>query len=263
MKQREQDRLRNAAAAVAVVLLHVLAISILLATHVTFIPRPQNAVTTWILLAPVPTQDSLERKQPALEPLSLHLPPVVGTGVASGPSIASLPPPSPPVSLFIAPPATLGPKNPDSRVLSGIGDYLYCDLPNYDELPEAQRERCALKLSNLGEIRPFADAYVDNKVKPFSLFGARGSFAITPPTQRTYDLLQSSIGCFWEGGLCRPLQPDKFGLDPDDPKRLTAAAHFELTKGLSLDVGGQAYMQNYLGGARLAYAAGVVLTYRW
>jgi hypothetical protein len=58
-------------------------------------------------------------------------------------------------------------------------------------------------------------------------------------------------------------QPDKFGLDPDDQKRLTAAAHFDLAKGWSLDAGFQGYMENYLDSVRLVLTSGVVLTYRW
>jgi hypothetical protein len=105
--------------------------------------------------------------------------------------------------------------------------------------------------------------YVDGKSMPFSLFGAHGTFAITPPAMRPFDLLASSIGCTWQGGLCRQPIPDKFGLDPDDPKRLTAAAHFDLGQGWSLDAGAQGWMENYLGGARMILTSGVVLTYRW
>jgi hypothetical protein len=153
--------------------------------------------------------------------------------------------------------------NLDARVLSTIGEYFSCNFVNYDNVPNAMRERCALKLSNLGDIAPLLSAYTDSKVTPFKILGAKGTFAITPPAQRPFDLLQASIGCAWEQGLCRLPQPDKFGFDPDDQKRLTAAANFQIAKGLTLDVGGQGYMQNYLGGARLIYAAGVVLTYRW
>src|SRR5882672_3050466 len=81
-----------------------------------------------------------------------------------------------------------------------------------------------------------------------------------PSAQNAFEPLEASVGCKREQGLCRPPEPAKFGLDPDNTARFTAAAKFELAKGLSLDIGAQAYAQDYLGRARLIYAAGVVLT---
>jgi hypothetical protein len=246
-----------------VVFLHALALRVLLSTHVRFViaEKPPSSMT-WISLPPEPARDIQSTTNSSPTTVSLQAP-FTGTGAVPGIALPSTPSPQPYISPLIAvTPLGLQP-NPDARVLSAIGDYLVCDFLHYDELPEAERERCGLRLSHLGMAAPFANAYVDNKTTPLNIFGARGTFAITPPAQRPYDLLQSSIGCAWEGGLCRRPQPDKFGFDPDDQKRLTAAAHFELAEGLSLDLGGQAYMQNYLGGARMAYAAGVVLTYRW
>ena len=188
--------------------------------------------------------------------------PLVNENAASGglASLVPLPPLQPPM-IALPPLAPLASR--DSHVFALLGDYFACDFVNYDKLDDEQRQRCALRFSHLGEIALLPPDYVDGKSTPFSLFGAHGTFAITPPAQRPFDLLASSVGCAWEGMMCRVHQPAKFGLDPDDQKRLTAAAHFELAKGWSLDAGAQAWMQNYLGGPRMALSGGVALTYRW
>jgi hypothetical protein len=172
----------------------------------------------------------------------------------------SLVPLSPPV-VALPPLAPLA--DPNAHTFAVLGDYFACDFANFDKLDDEQRARCSLKLSHLREIAPLSSTYQDYKSTPFSFFGAHGKFAITPPAQSPFDLLASSIGCTWEGMLCWRPQPDKFGLDPDDQKRLTAAAHFDLGKGWSLDAGAQGWMQSYLGGARMILTSGVVLTYRW
>jgi hypothetical protein len=152
--------------------------------------------------------------------------------------------------------------DPEARVFVTLGEYFSCNLVSYDKR-RTEPERCALRLSELGEVTSFPYAYTDRKETPFTIFGAHGTFALTPPAQRSSDLLQEAIGCTWDEGFCRRWQPQKFGLDPGDPTRLTASAKFELAKGLTLDVGAQGYMDRYLGGARLSYTAGMVLAYRW
>ncbi len=258
-----QPNLRKIAAALAVLLLHVAAIRMLLGVRDLFerliAERPQT-VTTLIFLPPESLPVSLSKSAPPAPAAALSISPLV----RDGPSFAV---PSQTMTTLtpIVPALTLPelPANPDARVFVNLGDYFACNFANYDRLTDAERERCALRLSNLGHVAALPGAYVDSKATPFTLFGAEGTFAFTPPAQRSFDLLQSSIGCAWEQGLCRMWQFDKFGLDPDDQKRATAAAHFELAKGWSLDAGAQAWMENYLGGARLALTAGVVLTYRW
>jgi hypothetical protein len=155
------------------------------------------------------------------------------------------------------------PTNLDARVFSALRADFSCNFASYDALPNAEKARCALHLSKLGDVPPQAFAYTDSGEAPFTIFGARGTFRLTPYPQGAFDALEAAVGCKREQGLCRLPEPAKFGLDPDDAARFTAAAKFELAKGLSLDIGAQGYTQNYLGGARLIYAAGVVLTYRW
>lgn len=171
----------------------------------------------------------------------------------------SLVPPSPRV--IALPPLTVF-AAPNAPILGTIGDYFACDFANFDRLDDEQRKRCALNLSHLDAVAPLPFTYRDSKSTPFSLFGAHGTFAITPPTELPFDLMSSAIGCSWEVGLCRR-QPDKFGLDVDDKKRLTAAAHFDLGKGWSLDAGAQGYMSRYLGGARFILTGGATVSYRW
>jgi hypothetical protein len=151
----------------------------------------------------------------------------------------------------------------DANVTSALAGDLACSFADLDQLTEAQRQRCVLRLSNLGDITALPGAYIDRTDTPFSLFGAHGTFAITPPAQQPFDLLASSMGCTWEQGLCRRPEPKKFGLDPDDQTRMSAVAHFDLGHGFSLDAGAQGYMENYLGGARPILTAGIALTYRW
>jgi hypothetical protein len=267
LKAIHQIRLPNLTAALAVVLLHAVAILAMLSVRTVLnqlVERPQNTVTTWIILPPEPLQVSLPKRVPSPTTAGgLPMAPLVSKDGNLGflsQSVTTLP-------LLFRPTLTLPsltpPTNLDARVFSTIGEYFSCNFVNYDKVPDAVRERCALRLSNLGDIVLLPSTYSDSKVTPFNILGAQGTFAITPPAQRPFDLLQASIGCAWEQGLCRRPQPDKFGFDPDDQKRLTAAAHFQLAKGLTLDVGGQGYMQSYLGGARPIFAVGVALTYRW
>lgn len=265
MRATHRARLRRVAAALAVVLLHVFAIRALLEVRALLDKRDderQNAVMTWIILPP---------ESVSAIPKPMHSAPAAGLPMArlmdqdaslvllSRPVILpprlALPPLAPPP---LTPPASL-----DARVFSALRENFDCNVTSYDALPDAEKARCALHLSKLGNLPAQAFAYTDRQEMPFTIFGARGAFRLTPSGQSAFDPLEAAVGCKREQGLCRPPEPAKFGLDPDDTSRFTAAAKFELAKGLSLDVGGQAYAQNYLGGARLIYAVGIVLTYRW
>jgi hypothetical protein len=255
--------LRRLAAAFAVLVLHVLAIRALLDMRALFY-RPAEAqepsVTTWVLLPSEPAQrpEVAPSRPVAGLPMERLIDESANPAARARPALRPLPL-VPPLALpSLAPQTVL-----DARVSSALAADFACSFDNYDRLSDDERARCALRLSNLGDLEVLPGAYVDRKDSPFTLFGAHGAFRLAPPAQSTTDPLVLATGCTWEQGLCRLPYPAKFGLDPDDPSRFTAAATFELAKGLSLDVGGQGYMQNYLGGARLIYAAGVVLTYRW
>lgn len=267
MTATHQARLRRVAAALAVVLLHVVAIRALLDIRALFDQRAderQDTVTTWIVLPPESVSASLPKTGSSPAPaVALPMPRLMD-------ETASLVAPPPPVFLpprLSLPTPALPPLAPstslDARVFSALREDFACNFANYDTLKDAERARCALHLSKLGDVPAQALAYTDHQEIPFTIFGARGAFRLTPSGKSAFDPLEAAVGCKLEQGLCRPPQPAKFGLDPDDTSRFTAAAKFELAKGLSLDVGGQAYAQNYLGGVRLIYAAGVVLTYRW
>jgi len=259
--------LRNIAAALAVALLHVAAIRVLLIVRSLLVPsageEPAPAMT-WVYLPAEPGLATASNPAASASTGDFVMSPLItgetGIGGAVAVPISLLPPPSPP-AVALPPLAPLA--KPDAHALAAIGNYLACDFANYDKFDDEQRNRCALNLSHLGSVLPLPPDYVDGKSTPFSLFGAEGTFAITPPAQSPFDLLASSTGCAWEGGLCRMRQLDKFGLDPDDQKRLTAAAHFDLGKGFSLDAGAQGFMQNDLLGAHFVLTSGVVLTYRW
>jgi hypothetical protein len=260
-----QARLRKIAAALAVALVHLAAIRGLLAVRALFerASAPQTAIATWIILPPEPASAKRPDSAPPRIAAGLPMEPLSGKDAAAMiPTlrITTLTPLIPP--LVVLPPLATEPNN-DALVFSALAADLSCTFANYDSLSDAERARCALRLSGLGDVAALPDAFIDSKVTPFSLFGAHGTFAFTPPAERSFDLLQASMGCEWEQGLCRPPEPEKFGFDPEDTKRGSAVAHFELAKGWALDAGAQGYMQNYLGGARLIYTAGVSLTYRW
>ena len=265
MKPTHQARLRNVAAALAVVLLHLVAIRALLGVRALFdrfVQSDQQSAMTWIILPPESTGSNLPKPAPDRHTASLSLAPLAEKNL--NPGLLSQPVMTP---LKLIPPVLSLPSisltNSDDRVFAALGEYFACNFPDYDKTTEAKRERCGLQLSHLGDVNAFAGTYFDSKVTPFKLFGANGTFAFTPPAQRAYDLVQASVGCAWNHGLCQFWQPAKFGLDPDDQTRGTAAAHFVLAQGLTLDAGAQSYMQNYLGGGRLVLTGGVVLTYRW
>ena len=266
MTATQQARLRRVAAALAVVLLHVLVIRALLGVRALFEQRAderQNTVTTWIILPPESVPASLPKLVPSPAPAA-----ALPMARLIDETASSVAPPRPVIlrrltlPTITLPPLTQ-PAGLDARVFSALGAHFSCNFVNYDTVPDAEKARCALHLSKLGEVPAQSFAYIDSQETPFTIFGARGIFRLTPPAQSAFEALETATGCKWDQGLCRLPGPAKFGLDPDDPTRSTAAAKFELAKGLTLDVGAQGYMQNYLGGARLIYAAGVVPTYRW
>jgi hypothetical protein len=243
-----------------VVLLHVVAIRGLLGVRALFDQRVgerQDTITTWIVLPPETVPASLPKQTPspapaAALPMARLMDETASPVVPSRPIILpprltlptlALPPPAPTASL-------------DALVFSALRADFACNFVSYDTLPDAEKARCALHLSKLGDVPAQAFTYTDHQEMPFTIFGARGTFRLTPSAQNAFDPLEAAVGCKREQGLCRPPEPAKFGLDPDDTARFTAAAKFELAKGLSLDVGAQGYTQDYL-------AAGVVLTYRW
>ena len=260
-------RLRKMAAALAVVVMHGLVLRALWELHDILTPwtGQSNALAmTWIYLPPEPAPPGRGNTGTVASAPNFTMTPLFEGNAVPG-AIAvptSLLPPSPPV-LALPPLAPLTDAN--ARTFAIIGDYFACDFANFDKLDDDQRRRCALRFSHLGDVALLPPDYVDGKSTPFSLFGAHGTFAITPPSRPSFKLIDAAAaaGCTWDHGLCEGWRHEKFGFDPSDPRRGSAAAHFELAKGLSLDAGGQAWMQNYLGGARLALAAGVVLTYRW
>jgi hypothetical protein len=263
LKSTHQARLRKAIAASAVVLLHVVAIRALLDVRALLdhLAEKREKAITWIILPPdgAPANSVARGQSPPSSP-GLPMAPLVDkaanpTGLlALGQNLALTP---------FTLPSFPAPENLDARVSSALTADFACNFVDYDRLTDAEKSHCALRLSNLGDIEVLPQAYADLKGTPFTLFGTHGTFSLTPPTQRPFDLLALSAGCSWEQGLCRRPEPPKFGLDPDDQTRLSAAAHFELAKGLSLDVGAQGYMENYLGGARPILTVGVVLAYRW
>jgi hypothetical protein len=247
-----------------VLLLHAGAIGILLfAGRVFFAPAAKNPrAITWILLPPEAAPVDVPKAMSPIPPIASRMAPLF----ENTSPIASPQPVITPLQLvpptFTLPPLQ-APASPEKPVFFILGDYFSCNFVRYDEVPEADRGRCALRLSKLGDVTALSLGYTDNKETPFSIFGWNGRFALTAPNQRSFDIVEAATGCRWEQGVCRPPEPPKFGFDPDDPTRGTAMAKFELAKGLSLNVGAQGYMENYLGGARLIYVAGVVLTYRW
>ena len=257
--------MRKVATAFVVALIHVAAIWALLIARSLLIPSTSKEpapVTAWLYLPAEPAP----ARPPASTPRAAGnfvMTPLVDENAASGglASLSPLPPLQPPM-IALPPLAPLASR--DSHVFALLGDYFACDFANYDKLDDEQRQRCALRFSHLGEIALLPPDYVDGKSTPFSLFGAQGTFAITPPLQTSFDLVDASAGCITrDHGLCGSWRPEKLGFDPSDPRRGSANAHFELAKGLSLDAGAQAWMQNYLGGGRLAVAAGIAISYRW
>jgi hypothetical protein len=47
-------------------------------------------------------------------------------------------------------PSPTPPTNLDARVFATISEYFSCNFVNYDKVPDAARERCALRLSQFG-----------------------------------------------------------------------------------------------------------------
>jgi hypothetical protein len=256
--------LRKVTVAFAVVFAHVLAVRALLEVRdilTRWTEQPRAPAMTWILLQPS-----------AGTPKAGGNAPVTGMPMQAFPN-QGLPelnaPPSVIVQQPIIPALTQLPSttaiNPDAPLFTALGDYFACNALDDAKMTNAERERCFSQLLGLRDIAPLQGVYTENKTTLFKIFGANGTFAFTPPSRPSFELIDAAAaaGCTWDHGLCEGWRHDKFGFDPSDPRRGSAAAHFELAKGLSLDAGGQAWMQNYLGGARLALAAGVVLTYRW
>jgi len=254
LKAINQTRSRKIAAALAVVLLHVVVIRVLLSVRTLFdFEQRGNTVTTWIILPPI---QSTRIPQP---PPSVGLPMVPLTGESSnfGPEAIT---PFIPLSLTQPSPNAL--TYPDTHVLGSLAEYFSCTLINYDKISDSERERCALRLSNLGDVTRLTGDYADYVGTPFKLFGAEATFLFTPATEPAFNLFDAMAGCS-ERILCRSPIPPEFGLDPDDKRRTTAVVKFQLAKELTLQIGAQTYMEPYLGGARMVYTSGVVVTYRW
>jgi hypothetical protein len=258
-----QSRLRKAAIAVAVVLVHVLAVRGLLELRdilTRSADQPPAPAMTWILLQPSASTPKA-RNDASVAPMPMQAFPSQGVPeLGSSSTVTVLQPIIPALTMPLAGTAI----NPDARVFTALGNYFACSVLDDAKRTNDERERCFSQLSGLRDIVPFQGAYAESKTTPFKLFGANGTFAFTPPSVASFDLVDASTGCTTrDHGLCGSWQPEKLGFDPGDPRRGSAVAHFELAKGLSIDAGAQAWMQNYLGGGRLALAAGVAISYRW
>jgi hypothetical protein len=258
-----EARLRKAAIAFAVVVAHVFALRALLEVRdilSRWTEQSPAPAMTWILLQPsADTPKASSDGSVAGMPMQA-LPRQGVPELGSSSTVTVLQPIIPALTMPLAGTAT----NPDARVFTALGNYFACRLLDDAKRTHDERERCFSQLSGLRDIVPFQGAYAESKTTPFKLFGANGTFAFTPPLQPSFDLVDASAGCTTrDHGLCGSWQPEKLGFDPSDPRRGSAVAHFELAKGLSIDAGAQAWMQNYLGGGRLALAAGVAISYHW
>lgn len=186
--------------------------------------------------------------------------PLFGETAEFGPSGLPVPASAPPA--FSALPALSLPSQ-NSTALLYLGDYLACTFIDYDKQTDAERQRCTISLANLGDVTPLPSEYAETPGTPFRLFGARGTVMITPATEPGWNLMDASRGCVWLLGVCQvPIPPD-FGIDPEDHRRGSLLAEFDLGRGFTLYAGAQGFMQNYLGGARVAYTSGIRVTYRW
>lgn len=190
----------------------------------------------------------------------LPMSPLFGETGEFGPSGLPVPAPAPPA--FSALPALSLPSQ-NSTALLYLGDYLACTFIDYDKQTDAERQRCAISLANLGDVTPLPSEYAETPGTPFRLFGARGTLLITAATEPGLSLMDVSRGCVWRLDVCQPLIPPASGIDPDDKTRGSLLAVFDLGGGFMLYAGAQGFMQNYLGGARVAYTSGVRVTYRW
>jgi len=251
---------RNVTVAIAVVLLHAAAIRVLLDARETILslvtPRSEP-VTHWILLPPLQPVN-VPQSGPPVPSAGLPMTPLFGG--ANAPAITAR---TVPLAPLIALPSQINlPAGPKAPALS-LGNYLACKFENYDKAPDEEKRRCGLVLSNLGDVTPLVSGYTDYEGTPFSLFGARGTLLMSAATRPAFSLAEANAGCEWVGFLCQTPAAPNFGLDMADQRRSTVAARFELAKGLTLYVGAQDYMANYIGGARPVVTAGVALAYRW
>lgn len=252
---------RNVTVAIAVILLHAAAIRALLDARETILSlvTPQTErVTNWILLPP-------------LQPLTVPLPqpPVPSTGLpmaslfGEGENAPAAVTGSVPLAPLIAPTSPINLPALANAPMSFLGDYFACNFEDYDKATEEERRRCGLMLSNLGDVAPLVSGYTDYEGTPFSLFGAKGTILVTAATRPAFSLMDDNSGCEWMGFLCQPTLPHNFALDLQDERRGTVAAKFALASGLSLYIGAQDYIANYLGGARPVLTTGMVFVYRW
>jgi hypothetical protein len=255
-----QTGLRNIVVAIGVIALHVVVIRALLDVRSAFeslVKKRNPTVTTWIVLPPLQPANA-PQAVPVNSAVGLPMALISGAAGNAGPPSVNLGPLVPPLPSLVLPPAYL-----DRRILGAVGEYFSCSFVDYDKATEEEKQRCALRLSNLGSIPALTSNYADYVGTPFRLFGAKGTFSITPATLPAFNLHDAIIGCEWVLGVCTtPIRP-MFGLDLEDRRRSTVAVRFELARWLSLDIGGQGYMENYLGGARPVVTVGFVLAYRW
>lgn len=253
--------MRNVTVAIAVILLHAVAIRALLDARETILslvtPRTEP-VTHWILLPPL---------RPVTVPLPRPPVPSTGLPMASlfGGGENARAPATGGVSLapLIALPSPINLPALANAPMSFLGDYFACNFEDYDKATEEERRRCGLILSNMGDVTPLVSGYSDYEGTSFSLFGAKGTVLISAATRPAFSLMDDNAGCEWMGFLCQPALPHNFALDLQDDRRGTIAAKFELASGLSLYIGAQDYMANYLGGARPVLSTGAAFVYRW
>lgn len=251
--------MRNVTAALAVALFHAAAISVLLSTRelllrTTSPPRPE-LVTYWIRLP-----EALPRPLDEQAPLQRGLPMLSIFGRTEDFSAPMISVPQGALPLTVLPSLVL-PQN--STALNSIGEYFACSFVTYDRMTDTERQRCAMALLAVGPDTPIVSDYVDSVGTPFQLFGARGMVIVAGATRPYLDFLATAAGCDWAMGVCRPILPPTFGIDPDDQTRGSIFAQFDLGRGFSLYAGAQGYMQNFLGGARPMVTTGVRVTYRW
>jgi len=251
--------MRNVTVAVAVILLHAVAIRALLDARETLLslvtPRPEP-VTNWILLPPLQPVNVPQSGPPAPSAGSSMAPLFDRTQNALAAGTIQLAP-------LIALPSQINLPALANAPTAFLGDYLACKFEDYDKATEEQKRRCGLILLNLGDVAPLVSGYTDYEGTPFSLFGAKGTILVNAATRPAFSLMDENAGCEWIGFLCQPVLPQNFALDLQDEHRGTVAAKFELASGLSLYIGAQDYMTNYLGGARPVLTTGMALVYRW
>lgn len=130
-------------------------------------------------------------------------------------------------------------------------------------MTNAERQRCAIALSNIRPDTSIQSDHADSVGTPFTLFGARGRLMITAAKKPYLDWL-AQAGCEWVVGVCQPITTPAFGIDPDDQSRGSLLAEFYLGGSFTLYAGAQEYMEIVFPlGPRPIITTGIRVTYRW